>query len=85
MDIKDHTKSSMENVKRGWRPRAVDGASFLYMQAFFRLRSDDSAPNDEGASARLISSNDLTAIYNTYFTSCPVVVLRAPDSGQFAD
>ncbi len=47
-DIKDHTKLTMENVKRGVEARGGTMDSFLYMQVFFCLRSDDSAPKPTG-------------------------------------
>ena len=73
-DIKDHTKLSMENVKRGVEAKGGTMDSFLYMQVFFCLRSDDSAPKLTGSAAAAAyqqSYTDLTAIYNTYFTSRP--------------
>lgn len=73
-DIKDHTKLTMENVKRGVEARGGTMDSFLYMQVFFCLRSDDSAPMPTGSAAAAAyqqSYTDLTDIYNTYFTSRP--------------
>ena len=73
-DIKDHTKLTMDNVKRGVEARGGTMDSFLYMQVFFCLRSDDSTPmptGSEAAAAYQQSYTDLTAIYNTYFTSRP--------------
>lgn len=73
-DIKDHTRLTMENVKRGVEARGGTMDSFLYMQVFFCLRSDDSTPMPKGSAAFAAyqqSYTDLTAIYNTYFTSRP--------------
>jgi len=73
-DIKDHTKLTMDNVKRGVESRGGTMDSFLYMQVFFCLRSDDSTPMPTGSAAAAAyqqSYTDLTAIYNTYFTSRP--------------
>jgi enamine deaminase RidA (YjgF/YER057c/UK114 family) len=73
-DIKDHTKLTMDNVKRGVEARGGTMDSFLYMQVFFCLRSDDSAPMPTGSAAAAAyqqSYTDLTDIYNTYFTSRP--------------
>ena len=73
-DIKDHTKLTMENVKRGVEAKGGTMDSFLYMQVFFCLRSDDSTPMPKGSAAAAAyqqSYTDLTAIYNTYFTSRP--------------
>jgi len=74
-DIKDHTKLTMDNVKRGVEARGGTMDSFLYMQVFFCLRSDDSTPMPTGSAAAAAyqqSYTDLTAIYNTYFTSRPL-------------
>jgi enamine deaminase RidA (YjgF/YER057c/UK114 family) len=73
-DIKDHTKLTMDNVKRGVEARGGTMDSFLYMQVFFCLRSDDSTPMPTGSAAAAAyqkSYTDLTDIYNTYFTSRP--------------
>lgn len=73
-DIKDHTKLTMDNVKRGVEARGGTMDSFLYMQVFFCLRSDDSTPLPTGSAAAAAyqqSYTDLTDIYNTYFTSRP--------------
>jgi enamine deaminase RidA (YjgF/YER057c/UK114 family) len=73
-DIKDHTKLTMDNVKRGVEARGGTMDSFLYMQVFFCLRSDDSTPMPTGSAAGAAyqkSYTDLTDIYNTYFTSRP--------------
>jgi enamine deaminase RidA (YjgF/YER057c/UK114 family) len=73
-DIKDHTKLTMENIKRGVEARGGTMDSFLYMQVFFCLRSDDSTPMPAGSAAAAAyqkSYTDLTAIYNTYFTNRP--------------
>jgi enamine deaminase RidA (YjgF/YER057c/UK114 family) len=73
-DIKDHTRLSMENVKRGVEAKGGTMDSFLYMQVFFCLRSDDSTPMPTGSAAAAAyqkSYVDLTEIYNTYFTSRP--------------
>jgi enamine deaminase RidA (YjgF/YER057c/UK114 family) len=73
-DIKDHTRLTMDNVKRGVEGRGGTMDSFLYMQVFFCLRSDDSTPMPTGsaaASAYEKSYTDLTEIYNTYFTDRP--------------
>jgi enamine deaminase RidA (YjgF/YER057c/UK114 family) len=73
-DIKDHTKLTMDNVKRGVEARGGTMDSFLYMQVFFCLRTDDSTPMPTGSAAAAAyqqSYTDLTDIYNTYFTSRP--------------
>jgi len=73
-DIKEHTRLTMENVKRGVEAKGGTMDSFLYMQVFFCLRSDDSTPMPTGSSAAAAyqkSYTDLTEIYNTYFTSRP--------------
>jgi enamine deaminase RidA (YjgF/YER057c/UK114 family) len=73
-DIKDHTKLTMENVKRGVEAKGGTMDSFLYMQVFFCLRSDDSTPMPAGSTAAAAyqkSYVDLTEIYNSYFTSRP--------------
>lgn len=73
-DIKDHTKLTMDNVKLGVEARGGTMDSFLYMQVFFCLRSDDSTPMPTGSAAAAAyqqSYTDLTDIYNTYFTSRP--------------
>ena len=50
-DIKDHTKLTMDNVKRGVEAKGGTMDSFLYMQVFFCLRSDDSTPMPTGSAA----------------------------------
>ena len=73
-DIKDHTKLTMENIKRGVEAKGGTMDSFLYMQVFFCLRSDDSTPMPTGSAAAAAyqkNYTDLTDIYNTYFTSRP--------------
>jgi enamine deaminase RidA (YjgF/YER057c/UK114 family) len=73
-DIKDHTKLTMDNVKRGVEARGGTMDSFLYMQVFFCLRSDDGTPMPTGSAAAAAyqkSYTDLTEIYNTYFTDRP--------------
>ena len=73
-DIKDHTRLTMENIKRGVEARGGTMDSFLYMQVFFCLRSDDGTPMPTGSAAAAAyqkSYTDLTDIYNTYFTSRP--------------
>ena len=73
-DIKEHTKLTMDNVKRGVEAKGGTMDSFLYMQVFFCLRSDDNTPMPTGsaaAAAYLKSYTDLGEIYNTYFTSRP--------------
>jgi enamine deaminase RidA (YjgF/YER057c/UK114 family) len=73
-DIKDHTKLTMDNVKRGVEAKGGTMDSFLYMQVFFCLRSDDTTPMPTGsaaAAAYLKSYTDLTEIYNGYFNSRP--------------
>jgi enamine deaminase RidA (YjgF/YER057c/UK114 family) len=73
-DIKDHTKLTMDNVKRGVEARGGTMDSFLYMQVFFCLRSDDSTPMPAGSAAAAAyqqSYTDLTEICNSYFTSRP--------------
>jgi enamine deaminase RidA (YjgF/YER057c/UK114 family) len=73
-DIKDHTKLTMDNIKRGVEAKGGTMDSFLYMQVFFCLRSDDSTPMPTGSAAAAAyqkNYTDLTDIYNTYFTSRP--------------
>lgn len=73
-DIKDHTRLTMDNVKRGVEARGGTMDSFLYMQVFFCLRSDDSTPMPTGSAAAEAYQNsytELTEIYNTYFTNRP--------------
>lgn len=73
-DIKDHTRLTMDNVKRGVEARGGTMDSFLYMQVFFCLRSDDSTPMPTGSAAAAAyqqSYADLTEIYNSYFTNRP--------------
>jgi enamine deaminase RidA (YjgF/YER057c/UK114 family) len=73
-DIKDHTRLTMDNVKRGVEAKGGTMDSFLYMQVFFCLRSDDSSPMPTGSAAAAAyqkSYTDLTDVYNTYFTSRP--------------
>jgi len=73
-DIKDHTRLTMDNVKRGVEARGGTMDSFLYMQVFFCLRSDDTTPMPTGSAAAAAyqkSYTDLTEIYNTYFTDRP--------------
>jgi enamine deaminase RidA (YjgF/YER057c/UK114 family) len=73
-DIKDHTKLTMDNIKRGVEAKGGTMDSFLYMQVFFCLRSDDSTPIPTGSAAAAAyqkNYTDLTDIYNTYFTSRP--------------
>jgi enamine deaminase RidA (YjgF/YER057c/UK114 family) len=73
-DIKDHTKLTMDNIKRGVEAKGGTMDSFLYMQVFFCLRSDDSMPMPTGSAAAAAyqkNYTDLTDIYNTYFTSRP--------------
>ena len=73
-DIKDHTKLTMENVKRGVEAKGGTMDSFLYMQVFFCLRSDDSAPKLTGSAAAAAYQKGYTEIgeiYNTYFTNRP--------------
>jgi enamine deaminase RidA (YjgF/YER057c/UK114 family) len=73
-DIKDHTKLTMDNVKRGVEAKGGTMDSFLYMQVFFCLRTDDSTPMPTGSAAAAAyqkSYTDLTEIYNSYFTSRP--------------
>jgi enamine deaminase RidA (YjgF/YER057c/UK114 family) len=73
-DIKDHTRLTMDNVKRGVEARGGTMDSFLYMQVFFCLRSDDSTPMPKGSAAAEAYQNSYTAlteIYNTYFSEGP--------------
>jgi enamine deaminase RidA (YjgF/YER057c/UK114 family) len=73
-DIKDHTKLTMDNIKRGVEAKGGTMDSFLYMQVFFCLRSDDNTPMPTGSAAAAAykkNYTDLTDIYNTYFTSRP--------------
>jgi enamine deaminase RidA (YjgF/YER057c/UK114 family) len=73
-DIKEHTQVTMDNIKRNIERLGGTMDSFLYMQVFFCLRSDDSTPMPTGSAAAAAyqkSYADLTEIYNTYFTSRP--------------
>lgn len=73
-DIKDHTRLTMDNVKRGVESRGGAMDNFLYMQVFFCLRSDDSTPMPTGSAAAEAyqkSYTALTEIYNGYFTNRP--------------
>ena len=70
-DITDHTKLTMENIKNGVERQGGTMDSFLYMQVFFCLRSDDSTPMPTGSAAAakyLEYYNALGAVYNTYWT-----------------
>jgi len=70
-DIKDHAKITMDNIKSGVERMGGTMDSFLYMQVFFCLRSDDSSPKPTGSAAFAAyqkSYTDLTDVYNSYFT-----------------
>ena len=67
----DHTKVTMDNLKNGVERMGGTMDSFLYMQVFFCLRSDDSAPMPKGSAAFAAyqkAYEDLNAVYNTYLT-----------------
>ena len=69
-DIKDHTRLSMDNIKRGIEARGGTMDSFLYMQVFFCLRSDDSTPMPTGSAAAAAYQKyytDLGSVYSTYW------------------
>jgi enamine deaminase RidA (YjgF/YER057c/UK114 family) len=69
-DIKDHTRLSMDNVKRGVEAKGGTMDSFLYMQVFFCLRSDDSTPMPTGSAAAAAYQKyytDLGSVYSTYW------------------
>lgn len=69
-DIKDHTKLTMENVKRGVEARGGTMDSFLYMQVFFCLPLDDSIPMPTGTAAAAAYQKGYTTlgpIYNSFW------------------
>jgi enamine deaminase RidA (YjgF/YER057c/UK114 family) len=69
-DLKDHTKLTMDNVKNSIERLGGTMSDFLYMQVFFCLRSDDSAPAPAGSAAAAAYQKgytDLTSVYNTYW------------------
>jgi enamine deaminase RidA (YjgF/YER057c/UK114 family) len=69
-DLKDHVKITMDNVKNGVERLGGTMASFLYMQVFFCLRNDDSAPKPTGSAANAAYQQaylDINSVYNTYW------------------
>ncbi len=50
-DMKDHTKITMDNLKRGIEGRGGTMESYLYMQVFFCLHLDDGEPMPKGSAA----------------------------------
>jgi len=68
------TKLTMDNIKRGAEAKGGTMDSFLHMQVFFCLRSDDSTAMPTGSAAAAAyqkNYTDLTDIHHTYFTSRP--------------
>ena len=71
-DIKDHTRLSMDNIKRGIEARGGTMDSFLYMQVFFCLRSDDSTPMPTGSAAAAAYQkyyDDIGSVYWPYWAN----------------
>ena len=69
-DLKDHTRLTMDNVKRLIERLGGTMSDFLYMQVFFCLRSDDSTPLPAGSAAAAAYQQgylDLNSVYNTYW------------------
>jgi len=69
-DLKDHTRLTMDNVKRSVERLGGTMSDFLYMQVFFCLRSDDTSPMPTGsalAAAYQQGYVDLNSVYNTYW------------------
>ncbi len=67
----EHTKVTMENLKRGVEAKGGTMDSFLYMQVFFCLRNDDSTPKPTGSAAAAAyqkAYTELGDVYNTYWT-----------------
>jgi enamine deaminase RidA (YjgF/YER057c/UK114 family) len=69
-DLKDHTRLTMDNVKRSVERLGGTMSDFLYMQVFFCLRLDDSTPTPAGTAAAAAYQQaylDLNSVYNTYW------------------
>jgi enamine deaminase RidA (YjgF/YER057c/UK114 family) len=69
-DLKDHTRLTMDNVKRSVERLGGTMSDFLYMQVFFCLRLDDSTPTPAGTTAFAAYQQgyqDLNSVYNTYW------------------
>ncbi len=69
-DLKDHTRLTMDNVKRNVERLGGTMSDFLYMQVFFCLRLDDVAPTPAGSAAFAAYQQgyeDLNSVYNTYW------------------
>jgi enamine deaminase RidA (YjgF/YER057c/UK114 family) len=69
-DMKEHTRLSMENVKRGIERMGGTMDSFLYMQVFFCLHLDDGEPMPTGSKAFAAYQKgyeDINSVYGTYW------------------
>jgi enamine deaminase RidA (YjgF/YER057c/UK114 family) len=69
-DLKDHTRLTMDNVKRNVERLGGTMSDFLYMQVFFCLRLDDSVPAVAGSAAFKAYQQgylDLNSVYNPYW------------------
>ena len=69
-DLKEHTKLTMDNVKRRIEQLGGTMSDFLYFQVFFCLRLDDSTPTPTGTAAFAAYQKgytDLNSVYNPYW------------------
>ncbi len=69
-DLKTHVKKTMDRIKSGVERLGGTMDSFLYMQVFFCLRNDDSAPKPTGSAANAAYQQaylDINSVYNTYW------------------
>lgn len=68
-DIKDHTKITMDNIKRGVERLGGTMDSFLYMQVFFCLHLDDGEPMPKGSAAFAAYQKAYDDLGSVYFSS----------------
>jgi enamine deaminase RidA (YjgF/YER057c/UK114 family) len=69
-DLKDHTRLTMDNVKRNVERLGGTMSDFLYMQVFFCLHLDDGTPMPTGSAAFAAYQKgytDLNSVYNPYW------------------
>jgi enamine deaminase RidA (YjgF/YER057c/UK114 family) len=67
-DIKDHTKITMDNIKRGVERQGGTMDSFLYAQVFFCLHLDDGEPMPKGSAAFAAYQKAYNDIGSVYFS-----------------
>jgi enamine deaminase RidA (YjgF/YER057c/UK114 family) len=68
-DIKDHTKITMDNLKRGVERLGGTMESFLYMQVFFCLHLDDGEPMPKGSAAFAAYQKAYEDLGSVYYSS----------------